>query len=113
MVKKSNWKNSIFIKSVAEIKKLKTRPASGNVEKDSDIKVWGSSKLIQTLLENDIVDELWLKIFPVTLGKGKKLFSTGTIPAAFTITESTITPSGVIIANYKRAGKMKTGSIRA
>ena len=72
-----------------------------------------SGKLIQTLLENDLVDELWLKIFPLTLGKGKKLFDNGTIPAAFTLIESLVTPSGVIIANYKRAGKVKTGTIGA
>lgn len=105
-IKKSDWKNSVFLKSLADIEKLKN-------SKGSDIQVWGSSKLIQTLLENDLVDELWLKIFPLTLGKGKKLFDNGTIPAAFTIIESVVTPSGVIIANYKRAGKVKTGTIGA
>jgi dihydrofolate reductase len=104
--KKSDWQNSIFLKSLADIKKLKK-------SKGSDLKVWGSGKLIQTLLKNDLVDELCLKIYPVTLGKGKKLFDTGTIPAAFTLTDSTITPSGVIIANYKRAGKIKTGTVGA
>jgi len=63
------------------------------------------------LLKNDLVDELRLKIYPLTLGAGKKLFDDGTIPAAFTLTESLSTPSGVIIANYKRAGEVKTGSI--
>ncbi|MGE5795986.1 MAG: dihydrofolate reductase family protein [Ignavibacteria bacterium] len=105
-IKKSDWKNSVFLKSLADIEKLKN-------SKGSDIQVWGSSKLIQTLLENDLVDELWLKIFPLTLGKEKKLFDNGTIPAAFTIIESVVTPSGVIIANYKRAGKVKTGTIGA
>ena len=105
-MKKSDWKNSVFLKSLADIEKLKN-------SKGSDIKVWGSGKLIQTLLKNDLVDELWLKIFPLTLGKGKKLFDNGTIPAAFTLIESTVTPNGVIIANYKRAGKVKTGTIGA
>ncbi|MHB8580670.1 MAG: dihydrofolate reductase family protein [Ignavibacteriaceae bacterium] len=105
-MKKSDWKNSIFLKNLADIKKLKK-------SKGPDIKVWGSSKLTQTLLENDLVDELWLKIFPLTLGKGKKLFDNGTIPAAFTLKESIATPSGVIIANYKRAGKVKTGTVGA
>jgi len=103
---KSGWENSVFLKSVADIKKLKD-------SEGSDIQVWGSGKLIQTLLENDLVDELWLKIFPLTLGKGKKLFDNGTIPAAFTLIEHTITPSGVIIVNYKRAGNVKTGTIGA
>lgn len=102
--KKSDWKNSVFIDSLAAIKKLKN-------SKGSDLQVHGSGKLIQTLLKNDLVDELWLKIFPLTLGAGKKLFDDGTIPAAFTLTETTVTPSGVIFANYKRAGKVKTGTV--
>jgi dihydrofolate reductase len=102
--KKSDWKNSVFLKSLADIKKLEN-------SEGSDIKVWGSSKLIQLLLKNDLVDELWLQIHPLTLGKGKKLFDNGTIPAAFTLIESLATPSGVIIANYRRAGKVKTGTI--
>ena len=80
-MKKSDWKNSVFLKSLADIKKLKN-------SKGSDIQVWGSGKLIQLLLKNDLVDELRLKIHPLTLGKGKKLFDNGTIPAAFTLTES-------------------------
>lgn len=99
------WQNSVFINgdAPAEIKKLKE-------QEGSDIQVHGSSDLIQTLLQHDLVDELWLKIFPVTLGKGKRLFDSGTIPAAFTLTDSKTSPSGVIIANFKRAGDIKTGS---
>jgi dihydrofolate reductase len=103
-MKKSGWKNTVFIKSVADIKKLKN-------SKGPDLQVWGSSELVQLLLKNDLVDEMSLKIFPVTLGKGKKLFDKGTIPAAFKLTESVVTTKGVIIANYKRAGKVKTGTI--
>jgi dihydrofolate reductase len=107
-MKKSNplvtgWKNSVLLKSVADIKKVKG-------SKGADIHVWGSSKLIQLLLKNDLVDELRLKIHPLTLGKGKKLFVDGAIPAAFTLTESIVTTTGVIIAYYKRAGKVKTGT---
>jgi dihydrofolate reductase len=102
----SGWKNSIVIKNVADIKKLKN-------SKGSDFQVWGSSELIQLLLKNDLVDELRLKIHPLTLGKGKKLFNNGTIPAAFTLTESSVTTTGVIIACYKRAGKVKTGTVGA
>ena len=105
----TGWKNSVVIKNLADIKKLKSRKRSGS--KGSDIQVWGSSELVQLLLKNDLVDELRLKIHPLTLGKGKKLFDNGTIPAAFTLIESIVTPSGVIIANYKRAGKVKTGTI--
>jgi len=102
----TGWKNSVLLKSPADIKKLKN-------SKGADIQVWGSSKLIQTLLKNDLVDELRLKIHPLTLGKGKKLFDNGPIPAAFTLTESIVTKAGVIIAYYKRAGKVKTGNVGA
>jgi dihydrofolate reductase len=103
-MKKSDWKNSVFLRGLADIKKLKN-------SEGSDLKVWGSSKLIQLLLKNDLVDELWLQIHPLILGKGKKLFDTGTIPAAYTLTESLVTPTGVIITYYKRAGKVTTGTI--
>lgn len=104
--KKSGWKNTIFIKTVSDIKKIKN-------SEGADIQVWGSSILIQTLLKNDLVDVLKLKIFPLTLGKGKKLFDNGTVPTAFTLTDSVVTPKGVIIAKYERAGKIKTGTIGA
>ncbi|HTJ48723.1 MAG TPA: dihydrofolate reductase family protein [Cyclobacteriaceae bacterium] len=103
-VKKSEWKNSIFLKSLAEIKKLKN-------SNGPDIQVWGSSELIHLLLKNDLVDELCLKIHPLTLGKGKKLFGDGVIPAAFTLIESSVTSKGVILVSYKRAGKVMTGTI--
>ena len=100
----TGWENSVVIKSVADIKKIKN-------SKGRDIQVWGSSELIQLLLKNDLVDELRLKIHPLTLGKGKKILQNGAIPAAFTLTESIVTSTGVIIASYKRAGKVKTGTI--
>ena len=104
----TDWEETIQIQGdvsdiVAEIKKLKQQDGPM-------LQVHGSSKLIQTLLANDLVDELWLKIFPVTLGKGKRLFGEGTIPAAFKLTESTVSPSGVINASYKRDGEVKLGS---
>jgi dihydrofolate reductase len=100
----TSWKNSVVLKNLAEIKKLKNT-------KGGDIQVWGSSKLIQLLLKHDLVDELRLKIHPLTLGKGKKLFDKGTIPAAFKLTESMVTSTGVIIASYKRDGNVKTGNV--
>ena len=89
---------------MADLKRLKK-------SKGADIQVWGSSKLVQLLFKNDLADELRLKIYPLTLGRGKKLFDQGTIPAAFTLTESIVTTTGVIIASYKRAGKVKTGTV--
>lgn len=102
--KHSEWKNSVFLKGVADIKRLKKA-------KGSDLQVWGSSEVVHLLLKHDLADELRLKIHPVILGKGKKLFNNNAIPAAFTLVDSIVTPSGVIIANYKRAGKVKTGTI--
>jgi dihydrofolate reductase len=102
-LKKPAWENSVVIKNTAELKKLKS-------SNGPDLQVHGSGNLIQTLLKNDLVDELWLKIFPLTLGKGKRLFESGAIPAAFTLTESSVSPKGIIVASYKRAGKVKTGS---
>lgn len=101
---KSNWQNSVFIKNVGDIKKLKN-------SNGTDLQVHGSGKLVQALLKYDLVDELWLKIFPVVIGKGKRLFGEGTIPAAFKLTESLVTPNGVIFANYKRDGEVKTGTV--
>jgi dihydrofolate reductase len=75
------------------------------------LQVHGSGMLIQTLPKNDLVDELRLRIFPVTPGTGKRLFTEGTIPAAFELIESKSLPSGVIIANYKRFGEINTGSL--
>ncbi len=102
----SDWKNSVFLKSTDEIKKLKN---SGN----ADLQVIGSGNLAQTLLKNDLVDEMRLMIFPITLGQGKRLFAEGTIPAAFTVTRSLITKNGVIFVSYKRAGEVKTGTVGA
>lgn len=104
-LKKHDWENSVVISGdvVKKIKELKEQVGP-------DIQVHGSSNLIQTLLKHDLVDELWLKIFPITLGSGKRLFAEGTIPAAFTLVESNISPKGVIIASYKREGEVETGS---
>ena len=101
----SDWQNTVILKGdVAEqVRKLKQQDGP-------DLQVHGSSMLIQALLANDLVDELWLKTFPVTLGSGKRLFDKGTAPAAFTLIDSRVSPLGVIFASYRRAGEVKTGS---
>jgi dihydrofolate reductase len=91
---------------VAEIEKLKQQDGPM-------LQVHGSSQLIQTLLSHNLADELWLKIFPVTLGKGKRLFGEGTNPAAFKLADSKIFSSGVIIASYKREDDVKLGSFNS
>lgn len=102
-LKNPTWENTVVVKDIKQLKKLKN-------SNGPDLQVYGSANLVQTLMEYDLVDEFWLKIFPITIGAGKKLFEEGTIPAAFKLIKSKITPSGVIFASYKRAGKVKTGS---
>lgn len=105
-IKKSDWENTVFLENLEDIVKLR-------ISEGPDIQVWGSSELIHSLLENALVDELHLRIFPVILGVGKKLFNHGKIAAVFTLTESHVTTKGFIIACYKRAGEVKTGTFRA
>ena len=99
------WSPSVFLKGsvVDEIKKLKEQDGP-------DLHVYGSGNLIQTLLKQDLVNEFWLRIFPITLGPGKRLFAEGTLPAAFSLQETKTSPTGVIVASYKRAGEVRTGS---
>lgn len=103
-LKKSKWENTVIVKDTNELKKLKK-------SNGPDLQVYGSGNLVQTLMKHDLVDEFWLKIFPITIGSGKRLFDKGTIPAAFKLFESKISPNGIIFAYYKRAGKIKTESI--
>lgn len=102
---KPEWENSVLLGGNVseEVKKLKS-------EEGANLHVWGSGNLVQALLKHDLVDELWLKIFPITLGKGKRLFAEGTIPVAFKLTNSKVSPGGVIVANYVRAGEVQSGS---
>lgn len=105
-ISSSEWQPTVFLngdvaKEVADLKR----------SQGLDLHVYGSAGLVQTLLSHDLVDELWLKVHPITLGAGKRLFAEGTIPAAFTLKESTVTPGGVIFANYERAGAVRTEDV--
>ena len=101
----TDWKTTILIDgdAVAKIKQLKAGDGP-------ELQVHGSGNLIQTLLKHDLVDELWLKTFPVVLGTGKRLFADGTMPAGLRVVQSSVSPSGVVVASYARAGDVKTGS---
>lgn len=99
------WKESVLVQD-----DVATRIKALKAEDGPMLQVHGSGNMIQTLFKNDLVDELRLRIFPVTLGPGKRLFADGTIPAAFELIDSQTLPTGVIMANYKRAGEVKTGS---
>ena len=99
------WQPSVFLSGDIAEKVIKIKQQQG-----LDLHVYGSGNLLQTLIKHDLVDALWLKIYPLTLGGGKRLFADGTIPAAFRVTESKVSPNGVIIVNYERAGAITTGS---
>src|SRR5215472_10699281 len=100
------WQPSVFLGGDIVEKVNNIKQTQG-----PDLHVYGSANLVQTLMKHDVVDEFWLKIYPLTLGSGKRLFADGTIPAAFKVTESHVSPSGVILVNYERAGTVTTGSV--
>jgi dihydrofolate reductase len=99
------WQPSVFLAGdvAGKIAALKEQPGP-------DLHVYGSSVLVQTLLWHDLVDAFWLKVFPIVLGSGKRLFGDGTIPAAFKVTENVVSPNGIILVTYERAGALETGS---
>lgn len=100
-----SWKNSILINKdvVNELKQLKQQDGP-------DLLVHGSSRLVQTLLSNRLIDVLHTWIFPITLGKGKKLFEEGTQAQQWKLTDSVVSAKGVILAGYVPDGEVKPGS---
>ena len=100
----TDWSNVVFLKDIDAIKEVKN-------SEGADLKIWGSSELVQLLFEHDLVDELWLNIHPVVLGKGKRLFNDAAVPAAFEVVESKLTSTGVFMVNYRKAGEVKTGKV--
>lgn len=101
------WRNSRVLGEdiIASLRKLKAGYGP-------DLLVQGSSDLLQTLWKNDLVDEFSVLIFPVVLGKGKRLFGDGTPPAGLKLVKSQSYPTGVIVANYKPDGAVKTGDFQ-
>jgi dihydrofolate reductase len=101
----TSWKNTILINKdvVNELKKLKKQDGP-------DLLVHGSSRLVQTLLSNHLIDVLHTWIFPITLGEGKKLFQEGTRAQQWKLTESVVSKTGVIIASYVPDGEVRLGS---
>jgi dihydrofolate reductase len=100
------WQRTVILNGniAAEVAKIKQQPGP-------DLHIWGSGNLLQTLIQHDLVDVFWLMIYPITLGRGKRLFADGAIPAAFKLTEGIVTPCGAIVVNYERAGAISTGSL--
>ena len=100
------WQPSVFLGGDLVEKVNNIKQTQG-----PDLHVYGSANLVQTLMKHDLVDAFWLKIYPLTLGSGKRLFAEGTIPAAFKVTESTVSSTGVILVNYERAGAIATSTV--
>ncbi len=100
------WQPSVFLGGDIVEKVNNIKQTQG-----PDLHVYGSANLVQTLMKHDLVDAFWLKIYPLTLGSGKRLFADGTIPAAFKVTDNKVSPSGVIIVNYERAGAVTTNTV--
>lgn len=105
-VKEHQWKPSVFIGGNTEsaLRRIKS-------EDGPDLHVWGSADFAQTLLRHDLVDTLSLKIFPVTLGPGKRLFEGGSVPAAWKVVKSVVTSKGVILVDYQRDGELQTADV--
>jgi dihydrofolate reductase len=105
-LKSHDWKKSVFLNGdvAQEVRQLKQQAGP-------DIQVYGSGNLIQTLLKHDLIDEFWLAIYPITLGKGKRLFADGTPPAAFKVAKGQVSPMGVIVVNLVPAGEVQTGTV--
>ena len=102
---KVDWSNSILIEGdvAGEVAKLKD-------EDGPELLVFGSSHLIQTLLEHDLVDEYRLWIFPVVLGSGKRLFAEGTLPKGLRLAATQASGTGVLLLTYERANGIEYGS---
>jgi len=103
----SEWQPSVFLNGDVAKKVAELKQGEG-----PDLHIWGSGNLLQTLMKHDLVDNFWLMIYPITLGEGKRLFAEGTIPAAFMVTQSIVSSSGVILVNYERAGAVQTGTFQ-
>ena len=101
----SDWQPSVFLRGDLAEKVRQLKQTDG-----PDIHVMGSADMLQTLFKNDLVDAMELMIIPVTLGKGKRLFGDGTIPASFKVTNSQVAPKGIIIVSYERNGDVKSGA---
>lgn len=103
-VANSRWPNSKLLKSTDDVEALKRSDGS-------QLKVWGSSVLVQSLMERDLVDELVLITYPVVLGTGKRLFAEGAHAGTYSLTDGVVASNGVFLAHYGRAGEVKTGTV--
>jgi dihydrofolate reductase len=100
-----SWQNSVALRGdvAAEVARLKRQDGP-------TLLIQGSSGLIQTLLKHDLIDEFRLMTFPLVLGKGKRMFGSGAMPAALKLVDSKVSSTGAVISTYRRDGEIRTGS---
>src|ERR1043165_3666964 len=105
---KLDWQNSHALEGdfADAIRALKQQDGS-------NLLTWGSAGMVRQLLAAGLVDELRLMIYPVVLGRGKRLFGDNAQPSAFSLTHSTSTASGVLLTRYARSGEVRTGSFES
>ena len=101
----SDWQPTVFLSGDLAEKVRQLKQTDG-----PDLHLMGSANLLQTLFKNDLVDALELMTIPITLGTGKRLFQHGTIPAAFKVTQSQVSPNGIVIMSYERDGDVRTSA---
>jgi dihydrofolate reductase len=107
-LKELEWENSRLIEGAVPegLSALKAQDGP-------ELQVHGSANLLQTLLEHGLVDEFRLWFFPLVLGRGKRLFDGGTVPAGFEVASSQTSSTGVIIGSYRSGAEIKYGSFAA
>ncbi len=103
-LERSDWQNTIFVRSIDEVINLKASGKEG-------LRVYGSAAVAQALFKHNLVDELYLMTFPIILGRGKRLFAEDSMPAVFALTDHQVTSNGVVLSCYQRAGEVKTGLV--
>src|SRR6266571_3466692 len=96
----TSWAGSVLLRDIADVKRLKQ-------EDGPNLVTQGSTELVHALLANDLVDAMSIFTVPVVLGGGKKLFADGSAPHSFKLRRSRVSPNGLIVGHYERAGEIK------
>src|SRR5262245_2489394 len=96
----TSWARSVLLRDIADVKRLKQ-------EDGPNLVTQGSAELVHALLANDLVDAMSIFTVPAVLGGGKKLFADGSAPHSFKLTGSRVSPNGLIVGHYERAGEIK------
>lgn len=103
-LQEASWKGTVLLNgdTIEQIKELK---ATDGI----DLQMWGSANFIQSLRRHGLIDQMNIWIFPVVLGKGKRLFAEGTVPGNFKLTSHEVSTTGVIMTTYEPDGEVPIG----